>query len=264
MTEDRLIDKRMQKVALLLKKAESTTPAEAEALQAKAAELLELWHLDSVRVRALAGEATPIDDPFESQLWEVKVSSMAKAHGELAYRVAAGSNCKPIYWGEQTKHKVRLKVFGRRSDLERAALLRASISMQLASALTAWTAERLEEQPYLKGTWPLFVEQRSFVLAYASAVANRLAVARREARKLADEPSVSTPASREALALAIRDETARLDEFVNESCGKLSRMRQSSQKYDYNGAAAGQAAASRAQFGSTRLQTGPRAIGSGS
>lgn len=262
MTETQLTDKRLAKVAALLRKAESTTPAEAEALQEKAAELLAAWGLDELRVRALAGETVAADDPFEDEVWEVKVSSMAKAHGELAYRLAEGCNLKGVYWGQQTKHKVRIRVFGRRSDLARARLLRASVTMQLGSALKAWTQEQLDEEPHLKGTWALFVEQRSFVLAYSSALTTRLARARKHAEQAAtDKDQTATPINREDLALAIRDEHARRDDYVAERCGKLGKMRSTSVRQATRGIQAGYAAGARADVGSSKLQTGPKAIG---
>ena len=117
----------LERVRKLLAKAEddSVTPAEAEALTAKAAELMARYGID----RALLAAARPETDRPADRMIDVTepVGRRARApagraghRAALPVRTAAGAD------------RERVHVFGYASDLERAELLYTSLLVQMA------------------------------------------------------------------------------------------------------------------------------------
>src|SRR5688572_5573226 len=79
MTEDTIIDK----ITKLLAKAESTTPEEAEALTAKATELMMRWSIDEAVIEARRVGAGKVDQVVEKKIW---VSGIYwKANRDIAF-----------------------------------------------------------------------------------------------------------------------------------------------------------------------------------
>ncbi len=116
----------VQRVRALLNKAESTEfPQEAEALTAKAQELIARHAIDAVRVRLGADPGAPssrrvyLDDPY------------VDAKAVLLDRVADANRCRAVYapaFGWST-------VFGYEAELDAVELLTASLLAQAAHAL---------------------------------------------------------------------------------------------------------------------------------
>src|SRR5439155_7533472 len=127
----RPVDGRMlERVRALLAKAESTTfPEEAEALSAKAQELMACHAIDRALLEAAASDSTPgasgrrivIDDPY------------ARPKSLLLAEVADANRCKAVWspdFGWST-------VFGADDDLDIVELLFTSLLCQATAAMTA-------------------------------------------------------------------------------------------------------------------------------
>src|ERR1700753_112629 len=120
----------LDRVRKLLAKAEDEgcSPAEAEALTAKAAELMARYGID----RALLGALRPeTDRPTD------RVFTLGNPWGDVKRHLLAGIATAPRCQCVQTRHETgaRLHVFGYLSDLERADILFTSLLVQMARAL---------------------------------------------------------------------------------------------------------------------------------
>src|ERR1700678_1363105 len=121
----------LDRVRKLLAKAEDEgcSAAEAEALTAKAAELMARYGIDRARLGALHPESDrPGDRLFDlDNPW-----AAVKAH--LLAGLAAALRCQCILLSRREPGS-RLHVFGYASDLERADILFTSLLVQMARAL---------------------------------------------------------------------------------------------------------------------------------
>ncbi len=131
----------LDRVRKLLAKAEDEgcTPEEAEALTAKAAELMARYGID----RALLGALRPeTDRPADRKFRFEAPWADVKAH--LLAALATALRCQCVQ--TQTDDGPRLHVFGYSSDLERAEILFTSLLVQMARALARQAGARLREQ----------------------------------------------------------------------------------------------------------------------
>ena len=153
----------LDRVRKLLAKAEDEgcTPEEAEALTAKAAELMARYGID----RALLGAARPeTDRPADRKFGLEPVGGREGAPaGGARDRAALPVRADPA--GEGT----RLHVFGYASDLERADILYTSLLVQMARALAR---EPVPAAGNGAKAW-----RRSWMLGYCAAVTARVRAA---------------------------------------------------------------------------------------
>ncbi|WP_165912824.1 DUF2786 domain-containing protein [Tamaricihabitans halophyticus] len=169
-----LDQKVLGRVRALLAKAERTTfPEEAEALSAKAQELMNRYAFE----RAVLDEDD--DERHEhaaasSRVWLDNPYLDAKA--SLVHVVAEANRCRAVQHGNLGF----LSLIGDDLDLEITELLATSLLVQ---ATTAMVAEGRTETP--SGTRAF---RRSFLFAYAHRIGERLAEAESAAREAADDP----------------------------------------------------------------------------
>jgi hypothetical protein len=162
----------LEKVRALLAKAESTTfPEEAEALSAKAQELMARHAIDSAMVGAGAGAAAgpagvrvPVDDPY------------AGAKSILLSEVAAANRCRAV-WSKGFGFST---LFGFDSDLEFVDVLYTSLLVQATSAMVAAGSQ---VDPSGRSRTRSF--RQAFLLAYASRIGQRLREAEAASRAAA-------------------------------------------------------------------------------
>lgn len=150
----------------LLAKAEATTyAAEAEALSAKAQDLMTRYAIDSAVLEAkrhisLSDEVDTrrflIDNPYP----EAKVSLV---------QAVSDANAAKVIW---FKHYGLVSVVGMPVDLDLVELLFTSLLVQSAHALAVAGRDRASRSPSFR---------RSFLLAYASRIGERLSEARERA-----------------------------------------------------------------------------------
>jgi hypothetical protein len=151
----------LHKVTSLLAKAESTNfPEEAEALTAKAQELMTRHAIDQAHLEArqgdeprVGGRRVGLDDPY------------AGARFLLLAAVAEANRCRAVWtrqWGFST-------VFGDEGDLDAVELLFTSLLVQATRAMVAEPRERHRSS----GATRSF--RQSFLVAFAGRIGERLA-----------------------------------------------------------------------------------------
>jgi uncharacterized protein DUF2786 len=235
----------LERVRKLLAKAEGAgvTPEEAQALTAKAAELMAKYGID----RALLAARRPDTDRPSDRVVEVG-NPWARVQGHLLCGVAAAMRCQCVILpgdGPGT----RIHVFGFSSDIERAEMLYTSLLLQM------W--QGLSQTAPPAGARSVKAWRRSWLLGFASAVVARVRAAEEAAAGGADT-GAAPPGTTTALVLADRSLVVRRQ--VQQA---YPRLRKSRLTYTGNGYGAGYSQGQRADIGGTRLRrgTGPALTG---
>ncbi len=227
---DRLLDR----VRKLLAKAEGegVTPAEAQALTAKAAELMAKYGID----RALLAAARPETDAPGSRLVVLDNPwNRVKAH--LLCGLGAALRCQCVLLTARDGLKVHM--FGYASDLERADVLYTSVLIQMSHGLAlAPVPDRASPRAW----------RRSWLLGFAGAVIGRVKDAEQAAASQAGPGEADRGASRTALVLADRSLVIR-DAMRRE----YPVTRQARTTYSGTGYGAGYARGQRADLGTPRV-----------
>ena len=229
----------LERVRKLLAQAEdpAVTAAEAEAFNAKAAELIARHGIDTALLAATGAtrdevghRIIPVDNPYARD----------KAH--LLTNVADPLRCQTVHTYGHGRYMVRVYGFG--SDLERVELLYTSLLVQA-------TRDLMHVRP---DTWgeSTAAYRRSWLAGFASAVATRLH--RAERRAAADQPTATDGTS---TALVLRDRTALVADAVTADYSRLRTMRH--RTLTGTGRSDGYASGARADLGAHRLD-GRRAL----
>jgi Protein of unknown function (DUF2786) len=223
----------LDRVRKLLAKAEGegVTPQEAQALTAKAAELMAKYGID----RALLAAARPETDAPASRMVVLDNPwNRVKAH--LLCGLGAALRCQCVLLTARDGLKVHM--FGYASDLERADVLYTSVLIQMAHGLAlAPVPERASPRAW----------RRSWLLGFASAVIGRVKEAEQAAASQAG-PGEAGGASRAALVLADRSLVIR-DAMRRE----YPVTRQARMTYSGTGYGDGYARGQRADLGTPRV-----------
>jgi hypothetical protein len=184
---DRLLD-RVRKL-LAKAEAEGVTPAEAQALTAKAAELMAKYGID----RALLAARQPETDQPASRLVDI-YNPWARVQAHLLCGLAAAMRCQCILLpsgdGDQRVH-----IFGYASDIERTDVLYTSVLVQMWHGLIA---TEVPARVSSVRAW-----RRSWLLGFAAAVTAKVKAAEQRAERNASVASAET-GSTAALVLADR------------------------------------------------------------
>jgi hypothetical protein len=167
-------DGMLAKIRALLAKAESTTfPEEAEALTAKAQELIVRHRID----RVLLDTGTNADGPVGRRIWLDDPYADAKA--QLLHVIATANRCRSV----QLNRIGCCHVIGFAGDLEVVDLLHTSLLVQATTAIAAAGSQR-----DARGRSRTRSFRQSFLVAYAHRIGQRLAeaVAHSEAEAVED------------------------------------------------------------------------------
>jgi hypothetical protein len=224
----------LDRVRKLLVKAEdeSVTPAEAQALTAKAAELMAKYGIDRA---LLAAERPETDRPAD---WMVDIPNpWARVKAHLLCGLGSALRCQCILLPTATGSKVH--IFGYSSDIERTDLLYTSVLLQMWHGLAG---ARIPEWSRSPRAW-----RRSWLLGFAAAVITRVRAAEHAAASKATAPAAAG-GSRTALVLADRAQVIR---------GNAERAYPLTRKlritYSGNGYRDGYARGQRADLGTGRI-----------
>ncbi len=146
-TEASASDRLLERVRKLLAKAEdeSVTPPEAQALTAKAAELMAKYGID----RALLAADRPETDQPASRILDIG-NPWARVKAHLLCGLGSALRCQCILL-TGTSPGTRIHVFGYGSDIERTDLLYTSVLIQMWHGLAAQLAARLRHRGDLQG-----------------------------------------------------------------------------------------------------------------
>lgn len=184
----------MEKIAKLLAKAESTTPAEAEAITERAEQLMMKYSIDQAVLNSRrAAQGTKVDEKITRYTFEFK----GTYHRGLLYtfeQIAHALGFKVSF--RRGSNRSSMTIMGFESDIENGKLLITSLQLQLTAALTAWWKnydDKSRMTPMEK-----FKARRSFMYAFADGVVYRVWSRR---RKLMEEAEAEMPGTE----LAVRD-----------------------------------------------------------
>ena len=234
-------DDLLDRVRKLLAKAEDEgcSPAEAEALTAKAAELMARYGID----RALLGAIRPETDRPADRVFTL-VNPWGDVKRQLLAGLATALRCQCVQ--TRSPDGTRLHIFGYTSDLERADILFTSLLVQMARALAG------EAVPGAGGEARAW--RRSWMLGYCAAVVARVRAAEEAAVASASgaSPSAETGGQRAALVLADRSLVVR-----RQVAAAYPRLRKTRVTYSGNGYGAGYREGQRADIGGAKLRSRP-------
>ncbi|MEU6895225.1 DUF2786 domain-containing protein [Streptomyces sp. NPDC046557] len=218
------------RIRALLAKAEATTyPEEAEALSAKAQELMARHTVDEALLAAAGGGGGPARTPGACRIGVEPPYEEAKA--VLLDAVATANRCRAV-WNSGFFFST---VVGFESDLEAVELLYTSLLVQGTAAMTR--AEAAQRSGGRKRTKTF---RQSFLLAYASRLGHRLA-------ETAEHTASEAPANLPALVARDVAVTSRAEEMFPKTT--TTRLRGAT---DHAGWEDGTAAADRAHVAGRR------------
>jgi hypothetical protein len=236
----------LERVRKLLAKAEAagTTPAEAEAFTAKAAELMARYGID----RALLAAARPETDQPGDRVIDI-ANPWARVQAHLLCGLASAMRCQCVVL-PRSESGSRIHVFGYASDIERADVLYTSLLVQMWQGLAAADVPAWSRSPR---AW-----RRSWLLGFATAVVSRVRAAEQQAAAQATAPAAES-GSRTALVLA--DRRLVVKRAIEQAYPQTRKTRLT---YSGSGYGTGYAKGQEADLGGPRLQgAGSRALGSG-
>ena len=232
----------LARVRKLLAKAESAgvTPAEAEALTAKAAELMAKYGID----RALLAAERPETDRPADRVIDVG-NPWARVQAHLLCGLASALRCQCVILPRPGPGS-RIHIFGYSSDIERTDVLYTSLLIQMWQGLAAAPVPAWSRSPR---AW-----RRSWLLGFAAAVVARVHAAEQDATSRATAPDARS-GSQTALVLADRALVIRRN---IEQAYPVTRKSQVT--YSGSGYSAGYTQGQRADIGTTRLRGSARAL----
>jgi hypothetical protein len=234
----------LDRVRKLLAKAEDEgcPQAEAEALTAKAAELMARYGID----RALLGALRPETDKPTDRVFMIP-NPWGDVKRHLLAGLATALRCQCV----QTRSEAgtRLHVFGYQSDLDRADMLFTSLLVQMARALA--------RQPVPGSGGEARAWRRSWMLGYSSAVVTRVREAEAAACKTAGDETVQTAQGSRSGALVLADRSLTVRRQVTAA---YPRLRTARVTYSGSGYSAGHREGQRADIGQGRVGGGRQAL----
>jgi hypothetical protein len=233
-TPARLLDR----VRKLLAKAEdeSVAPPEAQALTAKAAELMAKYGID----RALLAAERPETDRPSSRMLDIE-NPWARVKAHLLCGLGSALRCQCVLIPSERPGS-RVHVFGYASDIERTDMLYTSVLIQMWHGLAGARVPDWSSSPR---AW-----RRSWLLGFCTAVISRVRAAEHAAACQAGGPSGGQD-SRTALVLADRSLVIRRNAEQAYPVTRGTRL-----TYSGSGYGAGYARGQRADIGGTRLAAG--------
>lgn len=266
-------EKYADKIAKLLRKAESTTAEEADALIAKAQELMVTYAIDQAMIDAARGVNAKAAEKIIEKIIEYTGIFQYQLMS-LGYAITTQNACRAFYFARDARVVIEddkrvkkpkmhiLTVVGYESDIERATLLEASIQVQCAAALASWwkTVDASWMSPMQK-----FKERRQFIMSFTSAVRERLAAAAEQGHQEAvkneqERAGTTADVASSSVALVLRSRQDNVNDWVDD---KYGQMRLSYSRVHSGGASAhvaGATAGTRANLGNPSLG-GRRSIG---
>jgi hypothetical protein len=228
----------LDRVRKLLAKAEdeSVTPPEAQALTAKAAELMAKYGID----RALLAADRPETDRPSNRMLDID-NPWARVKAHLLCGLGSALRCQCIMVAT-TRPGARIHVFGYASDIERTDLLYTSVLIQMWHGLAGAQVPDWSRNPR---AW-----RRSWLLGFATAVISRVRAAEHAAACRAAEPG-DAAGSRTALVLADRAQVIRGEAERAYPLTRTARV-----TYSGTGYRDGYAQGQRADIGTSRVTRG--------
>ena len=226
----------LEQVALMLKKAETTTPEEAEMITRRAEKLMLKHGLDEAMIAA-AGAKAQREAIVEERITFTS-GSYSDAHLSIGYSVVRGFGTLRAL--QSTYGKTRtLYVIGFESDVRSAVMLINSLKEQSEQAMTAWWIKAGRDETAYLGRQGQWKARREFFYAFGTAVFKRL---RETTQEVLDEAGGKGT----DLVLVSRGEA--VQEHIN-STYNVGKARGGNRDYSSHGRSAGYEAGTKAHFG---------------
>jgi hypothetical protein len=239
-------DAYVHRIQSLLDKAESTTfPEEADALLAKAQELMARHSIDDA---LLAVAADRQEDPTSQRI--VIVAPYASAKATLLGAVAAANRCR-LAMEQGASGRRYCTIVGFEGDLANTKTLYTSLSYQAVRFMLEATVP--------PGDTPRRF-RHAFLLAYALRVGERLHAAEQAAQDQAQADQFDQPGG-PSVALVLASRSVRVSDEFDRLFPSTRRATVSASSRA--GVASGRQAADRAALGRQGLAGAPRPLGSG-
>ena len=226
----------LDRVRKLLTKAEAdgVTAAEAQALTAKAAELMAKYGID----RALLAARRPETDHPADRKVDID-NPWARVQAHLLCGVAAAMRCQCVLL-PRPDPGTRIHVFGFASDIERTDVLYTSLLLQMWQGLGTAQMPGWSRSPR---AW-----RRSWLLGFISAVVSRVRAAEQDATTRATAPAAAE-GGRMTLVLADRRQV-----IMRNIEHAYPVTRKTQMTYSGSGYGAGYTEGQRADIGASRLR----------
>ena len=229
---------RAEKIRKLIAKAESTNSEhEAQALFAKAEELMTQWAISDAMLQSVGKQAkeevTTERVHFTSTYWTADML--------LAARIGTPNNVKLL----QNKQAKYIVLIGFPSDIANVVNLWQLLRIQ-STRFAQQELTKDEAYPYMS-KMDKFVWRRSFREGFADRVGTRL----REQRERTETDEAKKHGS--GMELVLVDRKTQVDQFFNNL--SKSPARATRQRHDWNGSAAGRRAGDRADLGNRRMSS---------
>jgi hypothetical protein len=229
---ERLLD-RVRKL-LAKAEAEGVTAAEAQALTAKAAELMAKYGID----RALLAARQPETDRPDDRVVDI-YNPWARVQAHLLCGLAAALRCQCILLPSPAGQRVHM--FGYASDLERADVLYTSVLIQMWHGLAATDVPA--------GAHSARAWRRSWLLGFSAAVIARVRAAEQGAEQSAAARPAGDGSSSAAVVLADRSLVIRRHVARAYPVTRSARL-----TYSGSGYGDGYAQGKRADIGASRVR----------
>jgi hypothetical protein len=226
----------LARVRKLLAKAEAegVTPDEAQALTAKAAELMAKYGID----RALLAARRPETDRPADRKVDVD-NPWARVQAHLLCGLASALRCQCVILPRPGPGS-RIHIFGFASDIERTDVLYTSLLLQMWHGLGAAQVPGWSRSPR---AW-----RRSWLLGFTSAVVSRVRTAEHQVISQATAPG----AGGERTALVLADRSQVITRSIEHAYPVTRKTRVT---YSGSGYGAGYTEGQKADIGSARLRT---------
>lgn len=206
-----------EKIAKLLRKAENpgATAEEAEAFITKAQELMTKYAIEEALVNAARiGSAKVAEKIVRDQI--VYRGGYAPAQYDIGAAIARANDCRVLiskYRGTQT-----LILNGFESDVARVKMLDASVQIQATGAVTKWA--RTKDMSWMTAS-QRYIARRDFLFGFAQGLASQLSEAKERGQAEAQREDVQRGGAANSVALVVKDRKERLNEWMDETYGKL-------------------------------------------
>lgn len=251
-----------ERIQKLLQKAETTTPAEAEALTAKAEELMLKYGIDRAIINSRStGEKERIERlhiPLKgiyAMAYESMMSSIVWAYG--------GGEIKS-YYTQWKQSDVTLTIVGFENDVAQLKVLLASLQLQAVVALETWwkSPQRSDDgitfltnapNTLVKKPMEKFKARRQFIKSFGFGASERIRKARHTAVK---EAEATTPGAE----VVLRDRAVAVEEFLTANVPGLKTVKNREKPGGFGAGQAGYRAGQNANTGDRQVGAGRRAI----
>lgn len=229
-----------EKIEKLLKKAETTTPEEAEALTQKAVELMQKYGVTQAMLNARrTGDKERIEmlhiplKGIYAMAYESMMTSIAQAYGDVQ-----------TFYTQYKQSDVVLTITGFESDVSQLKVLLTSLQLQAVVALSAWVESG--GLAFSATAMEKFKARRTFIKAFGAGAAERI---RRARRTVVQEAEKETPGTE----LVLRDRATAVEEFLKAKVPGLKTVKKREKSGGYGASRAGYQAGQNANTGDKQV-----------